>query len=662
MRSQFGLCLGFFLVFTFSLRAQSAQVVWKTRHDLGTSQVEAGVVADPAPADGLVRPPGHYLMEISSETELASLNGTPVTPLQWAPGGVLVRADQTLQGASGWRMRPLLAADRLSPLLSQDTLDSAQAVLVEFHADVATELADAVLAELGLVPEEVADLRPNHRLLLLLPGELQVLSERDEVAYLFPADRELLTSVDHMACPGALTDFGPIGQVVQTVGDGWDGPGQQAAALNYVFSRMTGKVSAILAQSEIERALAEWARVAQLRFTRSSDGTGTRTINILFGAGSHGDSYAFDGPGKVLAHTFYPAPPNPESLAGDLHFDDDESWSIGADVDVYSVALHELGHALGLGHSDKVGTVMYPYYRRATSLTDEDITAIRGLYAASSTTPPATPNPLQITVRDIAASTTATSISLTGQVTGGQDPLRVTWRSDRGNSGTATGTRTWSFTAPLLAGDNNLTITAQDALSTSVTAVRQVTRIIPLPAIRITSPNNGQPFTTTLNTVSLQGTSSSLAGIGQVTWTNGGPAGVAQGTTSWTASVPLVVGINNVDVTARAGDGQTAAQRIAITYFIPPDKTAPVLTLLTPAVTNVTTSNPTLTISGIARDNVAVTEVSWSTSNGTQGRASGTATWSTGPVPLLVGNNTVMIRAYDAARNTTWRTITVLRR
>ena len=52
------------------------------------------------------------------------------------------------------------------------------------------------------------------------------------------------------------------------------------------------------------------------------------------------------------------------------------------------------GHALGLGHSDRPGAVMYPYYHLAAGLTDDDIAAIRDLYGSKSTTaamPPAQP-------------------------------------------------------------------------------------------------------------------------------------------------------------------------------------------------------------------------------------------------------------------------------
>lgn len=44
----------------------------------------------------------------------------------------------------------------------------------------------------------------------------------------------------------------------------------------------------------------------------------------MFASRNHGDAYPFDGAGKVLAHTFYPAPPNAETLAGDMHLDADE--------------------------------------------------------------------------------------------------------------------------------------------------------------------------------------------------------------------------------------------------------------------------------------------------------------------------------------------------
>jgi len=90
------------------------------------------------------------------------------------------------------------------------------------------------------------------------------------------------------------------------------------------------------------------------------------------------------------------------------------------------------------------------------------------------------------------------------------------------------------------------------------------------------------------------------------------------------------------------------------------DKTPPTLKVVSPGSTMVSTSAAAIAVSGTASDNVGVAGVTWSTSTGASGNASGTANWSL-QAPLLVGTNVVTVRAYDAAGNSTWRTITVVR-
>jgi hypothetical protein len=54
-----------------------------------------------------------------------------------------------------------------------------------------------------------------------------------------------------------------------------------------------------------------------------------------------------------------------------------------------------------------------------------------------------------------------------------------------------------------------------------------------------------------------------------------------------------------------------------------------------------------------------VVSVQWST-NSASGTAVGKTAW-TATIPLLVGSNMVVVRAFDAAGNSAWRAVTVVR-
>ncbi len=313
---------------------------------------------------------------------------------------VSVAEGANLEGLNLALAEPLSPADKVSPLLRPTGLFIAERTaepepfVVEFHRDIAAGDARELVRGSGMAVREHPDLLPNQLLVEGTREDAVRLGDWDEVAYVFPASRELGAGERVYACPGAATLYGPVGQYTARVGDGWDGPGKGSAEVGYYLGALASALPRAQAQTEVLRGLTEWGKYASILFSPASDANRARNISILFAGRAHGDGYAFDGPGKVLAHTFYPSPPNPEPIAGDMHFDDDENWRIGEEVDVFTVSLHEAGHALGLGHSDNPNSVMYPYYRRVTALTEDDIAAIRELYAAAGVpdVPPPPPN------------------------------------------------------------------------------------------------------------------------------------------------------------------------------------------------------------------------------------------------------------------------------
>ena len=143
-------------------------------------------------------------------------------------------------------------------------------------------------------------------------------------------------------------------------------------------------------RAEIEAALGGWAAVSGLRFFEVPDaGEGFNRSgvsgDIRFGG------HDLDGPGGTLAHAYFP-PPNGGSAAGDVHFDMDEEWVIGfqpSGYDIFQIAAHEIGHALGLEHVD-ADVLMNPYYPDdPRSWQAGDIAGIRYLYGTADVPLPA---------------------------------------------------------------------------------------------------------------------------------------------------------------------------------------------------------------------------------------------------------------------------------
>ncbi|GLG99055.1 Matrix metalloproteinase-2 [Gryllus bimaculatus] len=154
--------------------------------------------------------------------------------------------------------------------------------------------------------------------------------------------------------------------------------------ITYFIANWTPKLGEENVFHEMQKAFNSWSGYARLSFQYSRDPNAD--IIIAFGRGPHGDYYPFDGPGNILAHAYFPYEHG--NYGGDIHFDDDEEWKmrpgeLESGVDFFTVAVHELGHSLGLAHSPVSGSIMFPYYKGYQpnfQLDYDDILAMYELY------------------------------------------------------------------------------------------------------------------------------------------------------------------------------------------------------------------------------------------------------------------------------------------
>jgi hypothetical protein len=155
-----------------------------------------------------------------------------------------------------------------------------------------------------------------------------------------------------------------------------------------LFSAWTRLGSVSRWQNEVLRAAQTWAAQTNINFTVvSDDGSGIGTGPDQQGDPNKGDirigGYSFGD--NWLAQAEMPPPVNDYSVAGDVQFNTGQAFNLGTTYDLYTVALHEIGHSLGLGESSVSSAAMYGIYTGVKyGLSSDDISGIRAIYSAGA--------------------------------------------------------------------------------------------------------------------------------------------------------------------------------------------------------------------------------------------------------------------------------------
>jgi hypothetical protein len=214
--------------------------------------------------------------------------------------------------------------------------------------------------------------------------------------------------------------------------------------------------------------------------------------------------------------------------------------------------------------------------------------------AASGTGPLSTP--LTFKVPDvvapavtIASPTSATTlrlsqstVTLAGTSSDNVGVASVSWISNRGRSGTASGTTSWSALVTLDEGDNILTVKAADGAGNTSSDVVTVTYATPDtsgPAIAIATPTSLPAYAATA-ALTIAGSAMDQSGVSKVWWkSDRGTSGIFSGTSQWGASVPLQAGTNAITVSATDTLGNTSSQTATVVYVAPVAPIAPTGTI-----------------------------------------------------------------------------------
>ena len=168
------------------------------------------------------------------------------------------------------------------------------------------------------------------------------------------------------------------------------------------FFQFDGAITDAALQNLIRDAFAAWETVTNIDFVEVADSAAS---NIRLGWD------AIDGKLNTLgeAYTSWNRDDVNTAVRGEIRFDTAETWSLSKTVhdasNFYALALHEIGHVLGLDHTDDINTIMFPIIGNTVDLSSGDIAGVEWIYGDTHAAAAAPNAPYKVADIELVAAT-----------------------------------------------------------------------------------------------------------------------------------------------------------------------------------------------------------------------------------------------------------------